>query len=163
MRLRFEVEVPESMSARAVQRMMREAHRAVGRYWQDNLLAKAFRPGAAQRHDHKPRSKKYLARKRRLAKTGRVKMDGVVDLVYSGDMRTLLKNRGIIKSFPTRASLTLQGPRYVSMKPFRRDAPNLGEEVTSLSSGERTELDGVFERAAEDAMKKETQSKRVRP
>jgi hypothetical protein len=73
-----------------------------------------------------------------------------------------------VKAFPTRATLTMPGPRYVSMRPNptgqRGSMPNLGEEATRTTQDEEKKLTEVYGEKVLSLLKKykPRKTKRVR-
>ena len=132
-------EVFQGVTIRAQRAIGKAAHLAVGQQWDREFKMRHFEPGARERYGYKARSAKYLARKERAAKaTWRVKGTAEQDLVYSGQTLQDVKNTQRPRAFPTRVTIDMPTPSYVSMRPDPRfrDAPNLGEELTTVSPDE---------------------------
>ena len=132
-------EVFADVSVRARRDIGRAAHQAVGEQWDREFKLRHFEPGAAQRYGYKARSAKYLARKERAHNaTWRVKGGADQDMVYTGQTLQTVKNRQRPRAFPTRVTIDMPTPSYVSMRPDPRfrNAPNLGEELTAVSPDE---------------------------
>jgi hypothetical protein len=132
-------EVFRGVTIRAQRQIGKAAHLAVGQQWDAEFKMRHFEPGAAQRYGYKARSAKYLARKERASKaTWRVKGTRDQDLVYSGQTMQTVKNTQRPRPFPSRVTIDMPTPSYVSMRPDPRfrDAPNLGEELTTVSPDE---------------------------
>lgn len=158
------------------------AHDAIGKKWHSEMLPSHFHKGAPEKYGHAKRSSSYLKRKRimaakqkRLPGGGTVQRGGQIDNVYSGDMERSLKRVGVIRAYPSRATVTMSGPRYMTMRVFegnRADAvtkgwtygkgktfsqragkqPDKVKEITTTTEQERKILaeaaDVVFERHA---------------
>ena len=123
----FDVEITGEVSGRALRRMRREAMKRTGAYWQQKMLPKHFQVGAKATYGMQTRGRKYQARKRKHAKKG-----GRAPLVFSGNMEALLKRKQIVKAFPTKATISIPGPSYMSMRP-KGSRPNLGAEATAVN------------------------------
>jgi hypothetical protein len=140
LRMKITEDKPADVTVRAWRSILRGCHEAQGRYWQREILPRHFAPYARFKYGYQQRTQRYLAYK---LKTGR----GMVDLVYSGGMQEYLTSTGIVRGFPSRATITMTGPRYVTPNPVGRrpNAPNLAKEVLSVAADERTELAQVLE------------------
>lgn len=144
---------PPEVSIRAWRNGMREAWRTVGQHWQQQLLPRHFRRGAAATYNHKPRTAEYLRRKKLagrgtgpLAKFARrlgmaVKYGGEVDNVLTGRMEEALRLPARIIAFPTRVTIRMIGPRYMTFNPrVGGSQPNKPAELTRLTTEEREDL-----------------------
>ena len=122
--LRFEIteEPPMNVSGRARKESTRKAHKTVTENWQKRMLPDHFNQNKQGKYRFKRRSPKYLASKRRQAAARRPKVrvrdSGKTLLVFSGLMRRLLKRKQVVRAFPTRGTLTIPGPRYVTLRPM---------------------------------------------
>ncbi len=143
-----------ALSKRAHGRVMRAGWAAIGAYWHKEYLPKHFEAGAFQRYGYQPRSNKWRRRKVGLARAGKVIKGGQVDLVATGTMEKLLESVGLVRAYPTRASIKMIGPRYVTLRP-KGTQPNKYAEATRVLPGEVRILGGVFERALVAAIKRE--------
>ena len=141
--------VEQFLPKRVVQEISRESHRAAATKWHRQMLPKHFQVGASSKYGYKQRTSSYLAYKRRQARNPNARRKvlgrGETPLVFTGLMRDLLKRKQVVRAYPTRSSLNMAGPRYVSMRPFRTNHPNLGEEATAVMDAEAKELDNTFE------------------
>lgn len=93
-------------------------HQKVAEWWVKELLPDHFTPGAAAKYGYQPRTFSYRALKiKRLAK-GRGNADaqrlGAIDLVFSGRMYRKLMQDTVIRTFPSRANILMNGPKYIS-------------------------------------------------
>jgi hypothetical protein len=130
---------PPDVSIRAWRNGMREAWRTVGQHWQRYLLPRHFTRAASATYSYKPRKKKYLDKKKRL----RLKYGGEVDNVFTGRMEESLLLPARFIAFPTRVTIRMIGPRYMTFNPntFKgSNQPNKPAELTRLTSDEREDL-----------------------
>jgi hypothetical protein len=127
------------VSTRAWKEICRETMAEVGRHWFESFLRLHFREGAAARYGYQPRTAKYIRSKIKAAKKGKALAGGVVPLLYTGDLREEVQGYVYVRAFPTRATLTLHGPKYLSMTP-RGSRPNMGQEITAVSDEERFQM-----------------------
>lgn len=131
--------VAETDSERLVGRVMKQVNNDVLEYWHRTMLPRHFRRGADIDYSYQPRSRITNLIKRRLFKRG----DAISPdrpLVRSGKLQNMVKSYVSIQAYPTRAIATMYGPRYAGMKPFRPGLPNLGLEVTTVSTEEISEI-----------------------
>jgi hypothetical protein len=157
------VTVDKFASKRAWQRGMRQAHAEQGEYWHTKILPKHFEPGAGAKYGHKPRSDKYQRRKKKLAAAGKVKYGGMVDNVATGRMETMLKGMGVFRAFPTRVTVYMTGPRYITMRPYETNQPDKAKEITALTAQEISDLENVLEIAARGYLTKYGEKKTYNP
>lgn len=118
----------------------RAANRAMAETWIDSgMLKDHFTPTAHYKYGYAQRSRRYMARKTKLAARGIVMDGGRTDLVFFGRLRRMLTQiHPLIKAFPSRATVLLFGPEYFSDRPRDPRKPNMGKEVcTTLESQER--------------------------
>lgn len=147
--LQFNLKLPAwflkqvGVSTRAWKEVCREAMADVGKLWFENYLKLHFREGAAGRYGYQPRSAKYLTSKIRAAKKGKALAGGVVPLLYHGDLREDVQGYVYVKAYPTRATVRMHGPKYLSMTP-RGSRPNMGEEITAVAPEERERMAVFF-------------------
>lgn len=137
---------PPDVAVRKWREIMRAAHTDQGEYWHREYLPGHFKPNARFKYRHKRRTRKYLERKRRLAQKGIVQDGGEVDLVYSGLMRELM-SVATIRGSASRATLTMQAPRYVTLNP-QSNQPHKAAEVTRVTQEEAKRLGHVLEESA---------------
>ena len=143
------------VSEREYTRAMSAVHQAVGIEWQSKMLPLHFKKSAQAKYAYKPRTSKYLEwkkkkwKQRRPMKNGQyVEGSGETDLVLSGDMRDMMLGPAVIRAFPTRVSINLTGPRYMTMR-TNSNQPDKLLEVATTTERERVELAKVAETAFE--------------
>ncbi len=118
--------------------------------WQRDFLPRHFTPEARVIYKHQPRKSKYLKNKERGGRrkvNGRwvtIQRGGQVDNVFSGDMEKLLRGSIVIKLFPSRATLTMSGPQYISMRPYKSGQPNKAAEIFRKTTDETAALTQVL-------------------
>jgi hypothetical protein len=62
-------------------------------------------------------------------------------LVYTGDLeRSVMASRGNVRGFPTRATVTLNGPSYFKIRPKNPTHPNMAKEILTVIPAERQRL-----------------------
>jgi hypothetical protein len=155
----------------------REGMKAVAEHWHQHILPKHFTPEARYRYAHQLRGRGYNARKVKKAAAGQPFQSGgqpvigpqPVDNVLTGYLRNQLTSTKAITAYPTRVTLKMFGPRYITMRSFRgdlrramregwtygkgqtfhagmgRQQPDKIAEITKITSAEMAELIGVLE------------------
>lgn len=172
---------PADVARDAWRNISRNAMQALADHWHENMLDDHFKPQATAKYRHQLRGRSYRKRKAWLASQGRpwakggkpIIMGGVVDNVLTGYMREQLKQNAAIMAYPTRATLKMYGPRYMTMRVFRGDArrairegwtygrgqkfssrsganqPDKVKEITTITSSQMRELAAVAETAVQ--------------
>jgi hypothetical protein len=148
---------PPEISVRHFRDAMRDAWRALGEKWHREFLPLHFREDAKRKYRHQPRSTRYLAEKRaaaggsgwwyRLAQRvgRRIEGGGAIDNVLTGRMRDALLHSARMIAFPTRLTVRMIGPRYMTFTPNRNSVqPNKTVELTRLTPAEETQLREFF-------------------
>jgi hypothetical protein len=133
--------------------MQRAGMSEVGNHWFKEMLPQHFVAGAERKYNHRPRSAKYLAAKKNMAKRGRVKLGGVVDNVFSGAAMEAIMGRAVIRGFPTRATVYMYGPDYLKIN-FRRSSnqPNKKREILTTIPSEAEILKGILRKFMESQL-----------
>jgi hypothetical protein len=177
--IRPQTTAKDFVSQRAFKKAMYSAHEAVGIRWHQKMLPQHFMPDAAQKYGHKKRTPPYLKRKRRMyekrIKTREGKYvvgSGNTDNVFTGRMREMLLRKSSIRPYPGRVTVSMTGPRYVTMKTFTGNRalaaaqgwkygknkrfsatagqqPDKYKEVTATTREERDELAAVADKVLE--------------
>ena len=156
---------PVGVSRDGWRKIRRDAMRAMGEHWFKEMLPQHFDANAKYKYKHRPRSTKYKANKLKLAQRGKVQGGGVTDLVFSGRTRdALLNNIAIIRPFPSRVTVRMQGPPYLTTN-FRAKSnqPNKPREITTVTEAERKELARVARDKAVEGIKSFRESKTINP
>jgi len=160
--IKIEFDPPAETYGRKLPEVTREAHRRAALHWHAEILPGHFTDYARFRYGHKSRSSRYLKYKRLYARLGRGVQDGGrIDLVYSGLTRRKMLRPPAVKAFPSRATLDMHAPSYVKMRPFRRNAPAMGEELVRMNANDLQAVEEVLGRAAEEGLKKINDTRRV--
>jgi hypothetical protein len=138
---------PPDVARDAFRVICRKAFSHIAHYWYKNFFPRHFTTQAKHKYGHKPRSKKYLDNKRKLAQRGIVALGGVVDNVFTGDMAKALLSGAIIRGFPTRGKVEMRGPNYLRMR-FKAgtNQPNKKRELVDLADDELKILLAEFKR-----------------
>ncbi len=148
----------QSLSKRAQDRVSREAHLAVGVYWDREYKMRHLGPGAAERYGYKERTDKYLRKKEYGSRaTWKIKGGRNDSMIFSGQTLQAVKQRQVPRAFPSRVTILMPAPSYIQMrpKPGKRDAPNLGEELTRTIPEEQDRLLEVWVESAERSLQEE--------
>jgi len=133
-------ERPPEASLRAWDEICRAANAAMGELWHDELLAPHFTSQAKGTYHHQPRKASYIRQKMRLARQGRAIEGGIVDNVLTGFMRSTLEAAGIVRAVPTRVIITMVGPRYCTMRPYKSGQPDKAMEILTIIPSEEQRL-----------------------
>jgi hypothetical protein len=145
MRANLEGTIISELPIRGQRSVLRTIMFKMGEQWGQDFLKMHFTERAKNRYSHADRQPKYVRRKRRLAERyGRnnvVMRGGRVDLVYTGDLeRSVMASRGNVRGFPTRATVTLNGPSYFKIRPKNPTHPNMAKEILTVIPAERQRL-----------------------
>lgn len=156
----FEERPPEA-TVRQWRDLLKASHADMGQHWHQKMLPRHFEPGARERYGYKPRTRKYAIRKNRDYTRGKATAASNVDLVYTGFLRRSLSTVATIRAFPTRVTIQMTGPRYVTMRVHNSNQPDKAAEVTAVTRDEADELsallaEGVTRRL--DALRAPTQT-----
>lgn len=133
---------PADVSIRAWRRAKREAHEIQGVHWQQKFSGRHFKRGARSRYGYQPRTRKYQAKKRRLAKAGAIPRSDA-DLVFTGNLRRAARLASI-RGYPSRVQIEKNMPRYVTRRPRGRQ-PSLVDEQLRVLDSEGRELTDVLD------------------
>lgn len=152
--IRTRISQPPGLSQRKARAFLREAHRAMGETWQQEILPQRFMPGA--RYPHRPRSARYLRYKKRLAERGLAIFGGTVVNVLTGRMMLKILAGGVIRAFPTRVSIQKTGTRYIDMRVYKANQPDKWNELASLKRSEANRLGRSFRDRYEKQVKEDS-------
>lgn len=162
--IRIEVEGEVGLPIRGQRYARRMAFGEIGREWSNNMLPDHFNRNQQQKYRYRNRTEKYLKRKKRAARRGQVKGGGVTDLVYSGRTRDSVSGWNRVRAFPSRATVTLNTPKYIRTR-YKPGRPNLANELTTVTPTEVRELDRVgglaLDRATAEWQKKNPVRRRI--
>ena len=130
---------------------------AVGVYWAKTMLPRHFRKNARSRYGYQHRSRDYQESKKDKAQRGKAEKGGVVDLVLSGNLEQRIKDHVLIRPYPSRLTLTMFGPRYLTMRP-KSGKPNMAEELFAMTNKEKEMILKRMQRVS-DAILKQIQKR----
>lgn len=131
-----------ALSARAHKECARQAFGLVAETWQKQILPTRFTTNSPS-YPHKRRTDRYLARKEKLFERGKAKFRDVTN-VLTGNMAEILTRPGIVRAFPTRASVSKVGTRYIDMRPYKARQPDKWAELCFLTPAERERLNAAW-------------------
>lgn len=150
------------LSVRATRRVLKGAYEVIGRKWLEDYLPLHFHPVAANRYGYTPRTSGTNKKKRRLAERGKVEDGGRLPLVWSGVLRrAMLSHSHRVQAFPTRATIKLIGPSYLSIN-YKPGRPNMAREILTVTSDEATKLAEAGERRMDHLIREELKTQRPR-
>ena len=164
-RVRITYIKPPDVTVRAWREGMRAAHAEAARVWHEEMLPDHFTPFARFKYQYQPRTLATRKRKKQLAEKGQVLEGGLVDNVWSGTMRNLLTGAASIRAYPSRFTVTMPGPPYISMRPnpVGRSAnqPDKAAEILKITPDQRLQLARVVDSVAKQHFKKIPDSKQT--
>jgi hypothetical protein len=141
---------PPDVSGRQWKEANRVGMQAVGTYYDEVIQPRYFQTGADSRYGWKPRTERYLRRKRFLAsKSWRVKDGGEKSNVFSGVTRTAVLAKQYPLATPSRVRVPLPTAPYIQMRPRRPNMPAIGRELTTVTDDEAAAMAQVFVAARE--------------
>ena len=140
----FKIRVKPTIGVKRLNAITKQGFANVGLYWDEHMLPNAFAAGAARRHHHKPRSRKWREKKVALAKVGVGEEGGTRNLVFTGETRRSIQDYAVVRAFPRRVRVTMIGPRYITMTPKDPNMPNMGAEITHCTPGQVRRLMAVM-------------------
>lgn len=151
---------PQDIPRDAWRHILRTAHRIVGEHWHHDILPDHFTAKARYRYRHKLRTRKYQREKERAGTSGRpyrkgmgaVVMGGQVDNVLTGYMMDQLKSAKAIRAFPTRVTVRMFGPRYITMRPYQSNQPDKAKEIVTTTEEQKKTLARLFEQSIVDQL-----------
>jgi hypothetical protein len=149
--LPIKIEIPEKVAIeldpdnKDWRRALRAGYAAITQLWRDVFLCKHFLPDAKGKYRYQPRTRGYLKRKMAMAKIGKVRENGLVDLVFTGRMRDNLQSTVRLSSSYRGGSVTMTGPRYITMVPYNSNQPDKAKEVLAVTSDEIDQINQVLD------------------
>ncbi len=165
----FAVTIDDDHSLQFSRRVRNDIYRgtyyAIGQRWQTKWLPRHFTRRARHIYKYRQRTTKWMQRKKREAKrSSKIKKGGRVDLVYTGLAEQLFERRHAVRAFPTRVSINMHGPRYITMRPKKGGSRHaLAPEVLKIVDDELRDLDGIAQQTMEALIKKAPRKrKRIR-
>jgi hypothetical protein len=146
---------PEWMTIREHRRIRTAANAAAGRYWHQYFLPKHWLPSAHFVYQHRPRSRKWRDKKKRMARFTAGIVDpraGNTDNIYTGQMAKAAQRNATLAAYPTRCTITMIGPTYMVMRPYKANQPDKGAEATRVTPAEGRKIEEVNAEHYERAM-----------
>lgn len=122
--INFEIKA-NLVTKRAHGQIMRQVNRGILERWRDKYLPLHFEGGASQRYGYRPRSGRYLARKRKQVGHG-------IPLVLTGRLRDAIRRGVVIRATQYRGTARSRG--YFPMRNEMRG------EIERITDAERREL-----------------------
>ena len=146
---------PIHLATRQWNRIGKRIHEKVGELWRDKLLPKHFQPDAYRRYKHQPRTPRYIVAKIRRATSMKasswLRVLGPIDLVYSGQFFFQATRRKALKVYPSRVTVQVGGPYYVTgangrgFRPNRRNGSKQPDKIKELKSDTLDDLAEIVE------------------
>jgi hypothetical protein len=161
--VKSKIDVKQFPSIRAWRAAMTKAHDAQGQYWHQHHLKLHFRRDSGRRYGYKERTAKYRLRKERAGRgRGRppAKYGGMVDLVWKGDLEAGIRSFATIRSFPSRVTVTMQGPSYLRIN-YRPGRPHLAREITAVVPEEVKQLEQILDARVTSEMNRSGDSRTI--
>jgi hypothetical protein len=151
---------PLDVARDAWRHITRGAYEAVGRYWVQTYLKGHFEIGAAEKYRYAFRSRGYRDRKDRAFAAGRPMQKGGAPViagsnqpnVLTGYMRREMMRNVVIRGFPTRCTVYMYGPAYLTTRFFKKAQPDKAKEITTVRSDEARQLARVLEQELLDRL-----------
>lgn len=138
---------PEGVTVRAWRAMLKHANHAMAEYWVKHFVPLHFTRHSGRRYKggvYRPRSPEYMQRKERQRGVAATSADQY--LVWSGSLRRHVTKLAYIVLYPTRATVHMPTPSYISRRP-RRGQPDIHHEVTTVIVTELKKLRQIGTRA----------------
>lgn len=146
-----EVFTAKGKFTRKYTRAAKEAFAEMGALWHDKILPLHFERGAKHRYDYAPRTQKYRARRARKG------VAGDTDMVFTGAMRDQMERFATIKAFPTRATVNVQAPSYMTLRPNTYKGstqPDKFSELSRMTNADFKQLETRLQTRIERELKK---------
>lgn len=141
----------DQLKKRKLAKIREQAYAAVGEMWFKNILPKHFEEGADLEYNYKPRSPRYIKRKRRLAARG-LKYKNK-PLQYTGNTKNMATSRARIAATGNQCTVTYTVPSYIG--PYGK-SKFIGEEMQRLSQADEQALQRAFDKEMGIALQEDT-------
>lgn len=149
----------------------RGAFQDVGEYWVKNFLPGHFEQGAGQKYGYQFRSKAYRERKDRAFAAHRPMQKGGAPVIAGSDRPNVLTGymqqqaleTNTVRGFPSRATVTIYGPAYLSTRFFKKRQPDKGKEITTVRNDEVVILNRVLREGVQTRLESYRGQKTYRP
>lgn len=156
--MQFDMQVPEivsqSLGKRAMDRAFRAAYEATGNVHHQKLIPRHFEKKRQDAYRDKPRSKGYAIAKAKIAGKGKA-AEPDTDRVFSGLMKQSMCEFATVRSYPTRYTITMQAPRYMTMRPYKINQPDKFKEIEAMAADDWPVMEGVFQKELERTIEDE--------
>lgn len=137
-------ELLDGLSIRKSRDATKAAMGAMAWHWHRNYLPLHFEPFSSSKYRYKARTPKWIYQKQKIAKRNpQIKKGGRVANVFTGLLEESMKQRPMIRAYPTRATVQMHGPRYITMRPYKSNQPNKAAEITTVIDSEQRTLGKV--------------------
>lgn len=150
--LQFDMQVPEivsqSLGKRAMDRAYRAAYEAAGRVHHQQLIPRHFQKQRQDQYRDKPRSRGYAIAKAKIAAKGKAEAADT-DRVFKGLMKQTMTEFATVRAYPTRYTITMQAPRYMTMRPYKSNQPDKFKEIEAMAADDWPVMEGVFQKELE--------------
>lgn len=146
-----EVFTAKGKFTRKYDRAAKDAFGEMGGLWHSDILPLHFEESAKHRYHYQPRTKKYRDRRARLG------VAGDTDMVFTGDMRRAMLAFATIRAYPTRATVNVQAPFYMTLKPNASKGssqPDKFKELSGLTQADYNKLQTKLQTRIERNMKR---------
>jgi len=124
-------------------------NRAAADYWQTKFLPRHFARAAHGRYRYQDRRRQYRKKKRYYGRVGKAKKGGRVAQVWTGLMERMFRRRHMIKAYPTRFTIHMIGPRYISMRPKDPRKPWKAAEIMTVLADEERAMGRIWKAAVQ--------------
>lgn len=150
------------LTVRQTRAVLKGTYAVIGRKWLEDYLPLHFHPIAPQRYGYAMRTGATKKKKKRLAAAGKVEDGGRLDLVWSGVLKwAMLTHDHRVDAYPTRATIKLIGPSYLSIN-YRPGRPNMAREILTVTPDEQKKLAEAGERRLDFMIRQELATPRPR-
>lgn len=141
----------DQLKRRKLAKIREQAYAAVGTLWFNNILPKHFEEGADMLYDYRPRSPRYIKRKKRLAARG-LKYKNK-PLQFTGTTKNMATSRARIVATGNQCTVSYNVPAYIG--PYGK-SKFIGEEMQRLSKRDEQALQRAFDKEMGIALEEDT-------
>lgn len=141
----------DQLKKRKLAKIREQAYAAVGVMWFKNILPKHFEDGAETEYNYRPRSARYIKRKRRLAARG-LKYKNK-PLQFTGNTKNMATNYARIVATGNQCTVTYKVPSYIG--PYGK-SKDVGQEMQMLSQADEQALQRAFDKELGIALQEDT-------
>lgn len=146
LRLKVTIELRGVPNERTMKAALQAGFLAAAEHYRSVIIPAHFEPFAHQKYSYRPRSRKYLARKQRMAQAGQVQKGGKADLVFTGTMERYAEQLNVVKPAPgPSAEIVVQTPSYAKYH-------NKLFELRRTTPGEESQLNRIAATKAQEKL-----------